>query len=124
MFTSDRTFRLWESDVSHSRMLIRSPQGPGIDTNIDIYFKAVEFIHIPTIIRGMTVQTEDTSGYENYIFSNTGRVFKITSAGRDYFVIATWCNIYENNLSIYESCLANYTQSTPQNDFGNLIMRM
>jgi len=45
--TDQRLFQLWEYHVSHGSLLIRSPNGPGIQNCIDIIFVGVEYIAMP-----------------------------------------------------------------------------
>jgi hypothetical protein len=44
---TDRAFQLWEYKVSHGSLLIRSPKGPEISTNIDLVCVGVEYPAAP-----------------------------------------------------------------------------
>lgn len=55
-----RTFQLWDYSPSMRRMLIRSPQAPGIDFNIDIIFWAITHIDIAPYLGEITIHDEPT----------------------------------------------------------------
>jgi hypothetical protein len=38
LLTSNRKFKLWDYDVSHRQLLLRSPKSEKFDTNLDIIF--------------------------------------------------------------------------------------
>ena len=45
--TKGRQFQLWEYQVSHGFLLIRSPAGPDAAKSIDIIFVGVEYLAAP-----------------------------------------------------------------------------
>lgn len=45
----DRKFQIWKYSASHSQLLLRSGKDDTHKTLIDILFKGVDLIHIPTI---------------------------------------------------------------------------
>jgi hypothetical protein len=47
-FVSDRRFSLWDYNVSHKQMLLRSPKSPDLQKNIDIVMWGVEYIDLAT----------------------------------------------------------------------------
>jgi len=51
-----RVFQLWEYQVSHGSLLIRSPKGPTFQTNIDIICAGVEYLAAPRFLRGLEIQ--------------------------------------------------------------------
>jgi hypothetical protein len=44
MLKSDRYFQLWEYQVSHGMLLLRSPRSPEHQTNLDVLFHGVEYV--------------------------------------------------------------------------------
>jgi hypothetical protein len=106
----DRRFQLWEYRVSHGALLIRSPRGPGIETNIDLAFSGVEYVACPRMLRGVelaTVIPEDlvrmAEGF-GPVFA-PDQVFVLLSAGRRHVIIAASCHISENSDDIFDSPL-------------------
>jgi len=41
-------FQLWSYTVSHGQLLLRRNKGPGFPTRVDILFKDVAAVHLPT----------------------------------------------------------------------------
>ena len=56
-----RRFQMWEYTVGHGQLLLRSPKTTGLSTRIDILFKNVAAVHLPTILDGLAV-SEATEG--------------------------------------------------------------
>ena len=50
-----REFQLWEYQVSHGSLLIRSPAGPELETSIDIICVGVEYLAAPRHLGEITV---------------------------------------------------------------------
>lgn len=53
---SARVFKLWEYKLTHSQILIRSTKGNTENTRIDVVFKDVHEINMPTSIEGLHVE--------------------------------------------------------------------
>src|SRR5258707_12482008 len=55
-FSSSRAFQVWENEVSHGHLLIRSPRSPGTldepkqTTNVDLHFWGVDYFYITGIL--------------------------------------------------------------------------
>lgn len=56
IFTSARTFRVWLYAVGHSTLLLRSVKESGIATRIDLLFKPVRYMSLPTTLEGVDVR--------------------------------------------------------------------
>ena len=54
-FVSERRFCLWDCNISHKQLLLRSPRTPEIATNIDIVLWGVEFLQLPTVLDGVAM---------------------------------------------------------------------
>jgi hypothetical protein len=59
--TSSRRFQLWTYTVGHGQLLLRSPKASGLPTRIDVLFKNVAALHLPTMLNGLAISeaTED-----------------------------------------------------------------
>jgi hypothetical protein len=55
LLTSNRKFKLWDYDVSHRQLLLRSPKSEKFDTNLDIIFLDVSYCNIPTSLAGLAL---------------------------------------------------------------------
>jgi hypothetical protein len=49
-----RMFQLWRYSVSHSQLLLRS-KSPDLPTRIDVLFKGVSLIHLPTLFDSLVI---------------------------------------------------------------------
>src|SRR6266481_9193362 len=60
-FSSSRAFQVWEYQVSHGHLLIRSPRSPGTldepkqTTNVDLHFWGVDYFELPGILSGIEI---------------------------------------------------------------------
>ena len=61
-FVSDRHFQLWRYTVSHSQLLLRSTRDNDHDTRVEVLFKGVRRVDLPTSFDGLTVR-RDGSGF-------------------------------------------------------------
>jgi len=103
----ERRFQLWEYRVSHGSLLVRSPRGPAVSSNVDLVFAGVEYMSAPRHLRGVVVEhgsEEDraavhvaTGGAE------AGRIYALISEGRRHLVAAAGLTIDENVRDIFDS---------------------
>lgn len=86
-------FQLWSYTASHSRLLLRRTKGEGYSTQVDIMFKGVASIQIPTMFDGIEVHearaeqlaTVPQLGIQNH----SDRVlFRVIGKNVDGFVVA------------------------------------
>jgi hypothetical protein len=60
-FDTTRVFKLWEYQVSHGHLLVRSPIAPAsgqraeTPTNIDLLFMGVVFVDLPVFFDGLSL---------------------------------------------------------------------
>jgi len=52
---SKRFFQLWSYSVSHGELLFRSTKSTGFPTRIDVFFKGVKEVHLPTTSNGLSI---------------------------------------------------------------------
>lgn len=117
MFISDRSYRLWEFNVSHKQMLLRSPRGPDVLTNIDVVFWGVEYLEMPSNLNGLELLEESSTARECKWECNTGtKPFTLRSSNNNYVVVAAGCKVLENRLDIFESSLEGFSTSSAQRD--------
>ena len=57
-FTSERDFQLWAYTVSHGQLLVRSTRSDSVPTRIDVFFKDVRRVDLPTSMRGLQVEKD------------------------------------------------------------------
>src|SRR5580692_3599743 len=50
-----RSFQMWAYTVGHAQLLLRSPKSTDLPTRIDVLFKNVAAVHLPTILDGLTI---------------------------------------------------------------------
>lgn len=110
----ERNFQVWEYQVSHGQLLVRSPQGPATDrapaqtTNIDLVFVGVEFFQLPRALRGLAIE-RSTLEERTVLASSVGRTVEperawtLVSESRRYFVVAASLTVSENNWDIFDS---------------------
>lgn len=63
-FDSDRHFQLWLYSVSHAQLLLRSTMGPNADSRVDVLFKGVAALNLPTSFDGLRVRETASGHYE------------------------------------------------------------
>lgn len=121
--TYSRLFRLWDYNVSHNQLLLRSPRSPDVSKNIDIVFWGVQYIGIPTALAGIEID-EATTGDMQLAEQMLGRaldssdVRPIVSRERRYLIVASGFKVLENELDIFESSLEYFAGSDPNRNLG------
>ncbi len=112
--TDDRDFKVWEYQISHGQLLIRSPKAPATEaslerrTNVDLVFLGVEYMCLPRLLRGLTLD-EATAEELRLLEATLGRapepdfVRMLVSGGRRFAVIAASVALSENEWDIFDS---------------------
>lgn len=109
MFSSERRFRLWDYKVSHKQLLIRSPRGADVETNVDLVFWGVERMDLATSFDGLVLSTTD-EGH-----------FQIQTDGKFFQVVASGFKVLENSLDIFDSSLEGFAATSENRDLGTLL---
>lgn len=106
---TDRTFKLWEYWTSHGSMLIRSQKKSADDLTIDLIFQAVDYLEIPEILRGITIDSAQPTEHAR-LESILGKKIRLrdihvltTSSNNRHFVVAALFRISESKLEFFES---------------------
>ena len=126
---SDRWFAMWGALVSHSQLLIRSPKGPASPseperlTNIGLVFDGVDYLNLPTSLKGLELlepSQEEIANVESLIgpVDNHKWIRILASQGHRFVIVAAHCSIYENDWGWFESPLE--TQHTHRDPFAGL----
>jgi hypothetical protein len=113
----DRKFKIWDYWISHSQLLLRSPddlrqpKGTSESRNIDIIFVAVDYIELPTTMSELRVTIDATTGELRNVEHAIGRAvvpdhaFVLTANGRRHIVVAGAMEVRENDLELMQSSL-------------------
>jgi len=112
-FSSDRTFTVFDFNVSHSQLLLRSQKSEGNQNNIDIIFFGVSFLHIPSSIWGISIEDVTNNSTKLNELGNcldqTGfpasKVFAIKTKNVQYYIIGGFFKVYQNQLEFHETSL-------------------
>jgi hypothetical protein len=103
-----RNFQLWEYQVSHSSLLLRSPRRGDQKYNIDIIFFGVEFISVPRHLEDFAIVEagkEEIQFLGSLIGKSVDRdnVFVLEAAKARHLVVAAGMKVDENELDIFDS---------------------
>lgn len=73
LFTYTGKFQWWSYTVSHGQLLLRSPKSAERLTQVDVLFKDVAIVHLPTwidrleVLEGDSPQTLDLQGRKYFV---------------------------------------------------------
>jgi hypothetical protein len=67
-FESDRQFQVWRYEVGHAQLLLRSVKDDDHASRIDVLFKGVKVIDMPTKVDGLRVERDG----DQYALSGVG----------------------------------------------------
>jgi hypothetical protein len=103
----DRRFKVWEFRVSHGSLLIRSPKGGELARNVDIVFVGVDYLALPRVLDGVTVEHGRPTDSALLVGAPAGdqhqRVFVLSSGGHRHVVVAVACRVSETDVDIFDS---------------------
>jgi len=110
--TKGREFQLWEYDVSHGSLLVRSPAGPGLATSIDIICVGVEYIAAPRHLGQITVSEARQSELDHLerILQkklSRSRVWALEGSSERFLVVAAGLRVREHGDDIFDSPFAD-----------------
>lgn len=125
-FTSNRRFRLWDYNVSHKQMLLRSPKTSTVPTNLDVVMWDVEYLECATTLDGLAIlepSNEDLERVEQALGkkADPSRVVCFASSDRRFIVVAAGFKVLENDLDIFESSLEYFAGSDPVRNLGEAL---
>ena len=97
LFESRRQFQLWRYVVSHGQLLLRSNPSSRHKSRIEVLFKGVEWLNLPTTLNGLAIYTASSDEQKQFeaathININGGLIpYIVKSKGTTSFVLANGC---------------------------------
>jgi len=92
---SARTFQVWAYTVSHSQLLLRSNRTAEFDTRVEVLFKGVGAVQLPTVLSGLEVSEipmEHAPGELRTLLTDEDwigrKLYMIRSGGSTGYVVA------------------------------------
>jgi len=85
LFSSDRSFQLWRYTVSHSQLLLRSNKTDTETKRVEVLFKGVDLVTIPTTLDGLVITENPLEALPDDEFQGV----KVDSSFHRYFHIKT-----------------------------------
>lgn len=110
----DRVFKVWEYQISHGQLLIRSPKAPATGTspefltNVDLVCVGVDYMAVPRVLHGIEVlpPTPDEVHNLELVLGRTvvpDHVKILASGGKRFLIVAASASFSENDWDIFES---------------------
>src|SRR5690349_18618875 len=90
-FDPGRRFQIWSYRVGHSQLLLRSNPEEGFYSRIELLFKGVAAVHLPTVMSGLIVQVlkRGHRGLPPWADAHDGReVYAVAFSGGEGYVVA------------------------------------
>jgi hypothetical protein len=88
-FPSARLFQVWTYRVGHSQLLLRSNREEGLGTRIELLFKSVSAVNLPTAMSELAVRVlEGEDAAPQWADAEARTVYAVTFAGGEGYVIA------------------------------------
>ncbi len=112
-----RRFKIWDYNISHSQMLIRSPKDDENNTNVDIKFIGVSYVNLPTVITDILFLEPSIEEISKITFliqykPEKDKIFVLSSLDNRYIIVAKSCEILEHKLDIFETTLECFGHET------------
>jgi len=124
IFSSIRTFQLWDFHVSHSRLLIRSPKSTNDLLNQDIIFYGVTHLDLPATFFGLDIeQLPDGEAGGKFTPTLGSTTFRLMTTGQACFLAAVACKVLENDLDLFDSSLEPPYSVRPRGELGRVLAR-
>lgn len=121
-----RHFQLWAYVVSHQWLLLRSPKTTEHPFNADLYFGAVKYVDLPTLLHGLTLtsaETEDVERVHRTLGSSveSSHIHVVASAGHRHIVVASFLYVEENDLGFMETALRALVETEEAAEAGTTV---
>lgn len=106
-----RTFKVWDYAVSHQQMVIRSPGPDENGPHLDLHFRGVEFVNVPTILKGLSIvspKESEVSRARELVAPrpcDPGMVWILESRGQRYMVVAARLDVAETDYPMMSTAL-------------------
>lgn len=112
MYESKRVFKIWDYNVSHKQLLIRSPRTNGEVENIDVIFWGVEHISLASSFDGLSLERG---------VANSETSIPVFAVGSGH-VIAAGCKVLVNQLEIFDSSLVYFDRDRATEEYGAVLV--
>ena len=127
LYFSERHFKLWDYNVSHSQLLLRSLGSAEVGKNIDVVFAGVEFLQLPLTLRGLKLAQASAKETARVIGSLTRvgescYIYSLRSGPRRYYVAASAFKVLENDLDPFESSLESVSAAEEGKELGKILV--
>ncbi len=100
---------------SHNQLLLRSMKNANRNHNIDIIFKGVNSLLIPSSLMGIEIKLLDSSSESfsflekfEFQYDKNYKIFELDSQNKTYYINAMGFFIYHNELDILETSIGRY----------------
>lgn len=103
IFDSKQVFQIWIYTVSHSILILRSPNNSETEVsgcNIDIEFWGVSYLDIPDMLTGVyikEVKEKIPVKFKKYTGSEGCKLFEIQSGSNIFYIVAAGFRVGKNN---------------------------
>lgn len=97
---SERHFQIWKYTVSHSQLLLRSTKSSRYPTRIDILFKGVKSVHLPTSFDKLVITEESSKDVHKFAplgYSENEKLFVMQGVGFAGYVAASVIFVHEDD---------------------------
>jgi hypothetical protein len=116
-FESKRTFRLWDYNVSHGQLLLRSPKSQEHRRNLDLIFIGVDYAALSSTLAGLSV-VQSTPDERHRLSAVLGRVveahetYVLICGSHRHVICAAGFALNENDLDFMDSSLEQFGSKT------------
>ncbi|MFC4230614.1 hypothetical protein ACFOW1_01840 [Parasediminibacterium paludis] len=129
VFKSDRYFTLFDINVSHGQLLIRS-QKNGNAYNIDIVFFGTTYMQVNNRLSKISIKLIESKDnpiayntVKEYLTYKNSNLFQLESNGEVYYIIASFVRVFENELSFNETSL-NHEEKGREKEIATSIISL
>jgi len=111
IFKSERYFTIWDYQVSHGQLLLRSDKRKGHEKNIDIIFFDSTYIQLFAMLYGVSIRKLNKNenikynSVKEYLNYDNSYLFEIESGKEQYYIAASFVRVFENELGFNETSL-------------------
>lgn len=100
----ERPFQIWSYVVSHRQLLLRSNKSPLQTSRVDVLFKNVKEVKLPTELDRLEIReaTTDEIARLGVDGESTARVFVVSGAEREGYVVAGAVAAVEDDKDYHE----------------------
>lgn len=126
MFKSNRQFKLWDYNVSHNQLLIRSPRTSTLLENIDVVFWGVEYASLSSSFETIGIRIASENDRECIARSIGGslsgaNVFFLHESDDRFFIISSGFKVLKNYLEIFDSSLVYFDRQRESSEYGDVL---